>query len=288
MDYLLHILILAAIYSILAMSLNLVVGYMGIVSVAHGALFGVGAYVYAILSTQYYFPPIVSILLCCTVTAILGYILGAPSLRLKGDYLALATFGFAIVGYDLFNNLISLTKGPMGISGISKPLVGFAGQYGYFALTIFFTACAWLLIRRLAISPWGRIIHAIRNRENVLPLCGKNPVNYKLITLAFASFWTGIAGALYAGYSTYIHPSNFVPMVSIIILCMVIIGGMGSLSGSILGALIFVSIPELLRFLNVPTSMAGTLNQLFFGLLLILLMLVRPQGFLGKYKITNQ
>lgn len=291
MDYILHILILVSIYSILSISLNLVVGSLGIVSVAHGALFGVGAYAYAILSMQYQFPPIVSLLVCCVLSSIVGYFVAFPSLKLKGDYLALATFGFAIVSYDLFNNLISVTKGPMGIPGIPSPLPWQSGptdKLGYLLFVVIVVGLAFVTARRLIRSPWGRIIHAIRERESVVLLSGRNPVQYKLITFAFASFWTGAAGALYAGYLSYIHPSSFISMVSIMVLCMVIIGGMDSLVGSILGALIFVSVPELLRFVNVPSSVAGTLNQFIFGLALVLLMILRPQGILGRFRILNE
>lgn len=291
MDYLLHILILITIYSILSVSLNLILGSLGIVSVAHGALFGIGAYAYAILTTQYQLSPFFSILICSVITAIVGYLIAFPSLKLKGDYLALATFGFAIVSYDIFNNLISITKGPMGITAIPNPVVslfGISNKMSYLIFSTFFATLAFFLIRRLDKSPWGRVIHAIRERENIVLLCGKNPVKYKLITFAFASFWAGIAGALYAGYISYIHPSNFITMVSILILCMVIIGGMGSLTGSIIGALIFVSVPEILRFLDVSPSITGIINQFLFGLILILFMVVRPQGILGKYRIINE
>ena len=291
MDYILHILIIITIYSILSVSLNLIVGSLGIVSVAHGALFGVGAYVYAILTVQYQFNPLLSMLICSFITTVVGYLIAFPSLTLKGDYLALATFGVAIVSYDIFNNLISITKGPMGITAIPNPiffLFGSSNKIAYLLFTAIFAAIALFLLRRLDQSPWGRVIHAIRERENVVQLCGKNPVKYKLITFAFGSFWAGIAGALYAGYISYIHPSNFITMVSILILCMVIIGGMGSLSGSVIGAAIFVSVPEILRFLNMPSSITGTVNQLLFGLILILFMMLRPQGILGKFRIINE
>lgn len=290
MDYILHILILISIYSILSISLNLIVGSLGIVSVAHGALFGVGAYTYAILTMQYQIHPLLSLLVCSLITSTIGYVVAFPSLRLKGDYLALATFGVAIVSYDLFNNLISVTKGPMGIPGIPSPLPfqGSDVKLGYLVFAVFIVGFAFIATRRLMQSPWGRIIHAIREREGVVLLSGRNPVKYKLITFTFASFWAGVAGALYAGYLSYIHPSNFISMVSILVLCMVIIGGMDSLAGSILGALIFVSVPELLRFVNVPSSVAGTINQLIFGLALVLLMILRPQGILGRFRILNE
>jgi branched-chain amino acid transport system permease protein len=261
---------------------------MGIVSVAHGALFGIGAYSYAILSTQSHLPSVFSVAISGLLAAVLGYVLGFPSLRLKGDYLALATFGFSIVSYDLFDNIVLVTKGPMGITGIPNPLMPLTDKYSYLGLMVILNFLAVASVRKLVNSPWGRIIRTVRDREDVLPLCGKNPTRYKLNAFAFASFWTGVAGALYAGYGSYIHPSNFVPMTSIVILCMVIVGGMGSLKGSIAGALIFVALPELLRLLNISASAAGTINQLIFGLILVLFMILRPQGIFGRYRILNE
>lgn len=291
MDYMLHIATLITIYSILSVSLNLVVGSIGIVSVAHGALFGVGAYVYAIFTTQYQFPSVLMILVGGMVTVLLGYLAAFPSLRLRDDYLALATFGLAIAAHDAFNNLLSITKGPMGITGVPRPSIlgyTFADTTYFLVLTVLFAVVGFLLINKLKKSPWGRTVHAIRECETAVLLGGKDPRKYKLTTFAFASFWAGVAGALYGSYISYIHPSNFVPMTSIVLLCMVIVGGMGSLAGSVAGAFIFVALPEILRLVKISTSTAGTINQLLFGILIILFMLMRPQGIFGRQRILNE
>ncbi|OPY80195.1 MAG: leucine/isoleucine/valine transporter permease subunit [Syntrophorhabdus sp. PtaU1.Bin153] len=289
MDYIIHILILIGIYAILSISLNLVAS-AGIISVAHGALFGLGAYVYAVLGATFHLPFSVALVFSSLATTFTGILLAVPSLRLKGDYLALATFGFAIIAYDIFDNLLLFTKGPMGITDIQGPDFPFQvhGKTWYLFLVTAFAVVTYLLARRLLQSPWGRVIRAISEKESLVTFSGRNTYRYKLVTFAFASFWTGVAGSLYSSYLSYIHPSNFLPMTSILILCMVVAGGMGSLTGSILGTSIFICVPEVLRFLNLPSSVAGNTNELLFGLALILFMLFKPQGILGKYLSLNE
>ena len=291
MEFILHILILVFIYSIVALSLNLVVGYLGILSIAHGALFGIAAYTLGILTLDYNMSFWAALMIGGIVSSFFGLIIVIPCLKLKGDYLALATFGFAVAAYDIFNNWIDLTKGPMGIPGISAPTVfGFelSNKGLYFIVVIIILSLALLSIRRIATSPWGRVLQAIREEEVAVEVIGRNPRRYKLITFIFSAFWSGIAGGLYAGYTSFIHPSNFTPMVSILILCMVILGGIGSLSGSIAGVFVLISLPEILRFLNLPGNLVGSLNQILYGLILVLFMLLRPQGLFGKYKFIGE
>lgn len=283
--------ILSAIYGILALGLNLVVGFLGILSVAHGAFFGVGAYTLGILTVKYGVSFWPALGLSTGVAGIIGLSFALPCLGLKGDYLALATFGFAVAAFDLFNNLLDLTRGPMGIPGIPGPelptLLGGA-KPAFLLLTVTLLGLSFFILNRLIRSPWGRILRAIRDQELVVSISGKNVKNYKLTAFMLSSALAGMAGALYASYLSYIHPSNFTPMLSIIALCMTVLGGLGSLAGSLLGAALLVIFPELLRFMPIPNAMAGTLNQFIYGSVMVVMMLRRPQGLLGQYRFEER
>ncbi|MBA7679694.1 hypothetical protein ES703_87996 [subsurface metagenome] len=221
------------------------------------------------------------------VAAILGVLVGIPSLRLKGDYLAIATFGFGVIVYSVAKNWVSVTRGPMGLPGI--PGFSIFGMqisevWAYLILVAVFVLLTYFVIRRVVNSPFGRILRGIREDEIAALAMGKNVNKHKIIVFVIGAFFAGIAGSLYAHYITFIDPSSFTVMESIAILLMVVFGGMGSLSGSFVGAAILVIFPELLRFLGMPSSVAAPLRQMIYGLLLIVLMLKRPQGILGKYR----
>jgi branched-chain amino acid transport system permease protein len=287
MDYLLHILVITGIYIILALSLNLVVGYTGLASLGHAAFSCVGAYVSALLALNYGVSPWLGLIIGACAAAVLGIIIGAPSLRLKGDYLALATFGLGVIVYSVAKNWVSVTRGPMGLPGIPGfSLFGYqvAAVWAYLILVVIFVILTYLVIGRIVNSPFGRILKSIREDEIAALAMGKNINKYKMIVFVVGAFFAGIAGSLYAHYITFIDPSSFTVMESITILLMVVFGGMGSLSGSFVGAAVLVILPELLRLVGMPSSIAAPLRQMIYGLLLVVLMLYRPQGILGKYK----
>jgi len=287
MEYLLHILVITGIYIILTLSLNLVVGYTGLAALGHAAFSCVGAYASSLLALNYGVSPWIGLLVGACVAAILGVVIGAPSLRLKGDYLAIATFGLGVIVYSVAKNWMSVTRGPMGLPGI--PGFSFFGIQlssvcTYLILVAFFVFLTYFIIRRVVKSPFGRILRGIREDEIATLAMGKDVNKHKIMVFVIGAFFAGIAGSLYAHYITFIDPSSFTVMESITILLMVVFGGMGSLGGSFVGAAILVIFPELLRFLGMPSSVAAPLRQMIYGLLLIVLMLYRPQGILGRYR----
>ncbi len=289
MEYFLHILVITGIYIILTLSLNLVVGYTGLASLGHAAFSCVGAYTSALLALNYGVSPWIGLIIGACVAAVLGIVIGAPSLRLKGDYLAIATFGLGVIVYSVAKNWVSVTRGPMGLPGI--PGFSFFGMqisavWAYLILVTVFAMLTFFVIQRIVNSPFGRILRAIREDETAALAVGKNVNKYKIIVFAIGAFFAGIAGSLYAHYITFIDPSSFTVMESITILLMVVFGGMGSLSGSFIGAAVLVILPELLRFVGMPSSIAAPLRQMIYGLLLVVLMLKRPQGIVGKYRWT--
>jgi branched-chain amino acid transport system permease protein len=287
MEYFLHILVITGIYIILTLSLNLVVGYTGLASLGHAAFSCVGAYASSLLALRYGVSPWISLPVGACVAAILGLVIGAPSLRLKGDYLALATFGLGVIVYSIAKNWVAVTRGPMGLPGIPAfSIFGYqlSSVWAYLILVAFFVFLTFFVLRRIVKSPFGRILRSVREDEVAALAMGKNVNKYKMIVFVVGAFFAGIAGNLYAHYITFIDPSSFTVMESITILLMVVFGGMGSLGGSFVGAAVLVIFPEMLRFLGMPSSVAAPLRQMIYGLLLIVLMLKRPQGILGTYK----
>lgn len=287
MEYLIHILIITGIYIILTISLNLIVGFTGLASLGHIAFACIAAYTSSLLALSLGVSPWIGLLIGAILAAILGIIIGFPSLRLKGDYLALATFGLGIIVYSIAKNWVSLTRGPMGLPGIPQfSVFGYeiSSVWSYLILVICFVIITYLAIRNITNSPFGRILKGIREDEIATEAMGKNVNKHKLIVFVVGAFFAGIAGSLYAHYITFIDPSSFTVMESIAVLLMVVFGGMGSLKGSLIGASILVIFPELLRFLGMPSGVAAPLRQMIYGLLLIILMVWRPQGLMGKFK----
>lgn len=287
MDYLLHILIISGIYIVLTLSLNLIVGYTGLAALGHIAFACVGAYASSLLALNFAVSPWIGLMVGACMASLLGLVIGFPSIRLKGDYLSLATFGFGVIVYSISKNWVDLTRGPMGLPGIPKfSFFGFELQpvWAYLSLVTVFVFINAFIINRIVDSPFGRILKSIREDEVASLSIGKNIVKYKLIVFVVGAFFAGIAGSLYAHYITFIDPSSFTAMESIAVLLMVVFGGMGSIKGSFIGALTLVIFPEMLRFLGLPSSVAAPLRQMIYGLLLIILMMKRPQGIIGEYR----
>ena len=287
MEYLIHILIIAGIYVIFTLSLNLIVGFTGLAALGHIVFACVGAYTSSLLALNLGISPWIGLITGAILASILGAIVAYPSLRLKGDYLALATFGLGVIVYSVAKNWVSLTRGPMGLPGIpSFSIFGYqiSNVWSYLILVLTFVLITYQAIRNITNSPFGRILKGIREDEIASQAIGKNVNKYKLIVFIVGAFFAGIAGSLYAHYSSFIDPSSFTIMESITILLMVVFGGMGSLKGSFVGASALIILPELLRFLGMPSSVAAPLRQMIYGLLLVVLMIWRPQGLMGKYK----
>lgn len=283
MMYLFHIIIFVSIYAILSLSMNLVVGVTGLFNLGHIAFFGIGAYTSALLSLQGV--PFLPCLLAGGVLAGgIAYLIGIPTLKLKGDYLAIATLGLGETIRAVLKNWVGLTRGPQGLPGIPKPSIfsmEFSSLPSYMVLALFFLVLTFVIMEVLQKSPYGRVLKGIREDEVAAQAMGKNTFRYKLSAFTVGSFFAGIAGSLYAHYVTFIDPSPISIYQTILILLMVVLGGMGSNAGAVLGTVIVLCIPELLRFWNLPGPVAGALKQLIFSTVLIFLMLLRQEGVLG-------
>lgn len=288
MEYLIHLAILFAIYSILGISLNLVVGYTGLLSVTHAAFYGLGAYTTAILLTTSGVNFFVSIIFGIILATIISFLIGLVLSKFKGDYYALGSFGFNIIVFSIFLNWQELTRGPLGIPGISKPsLLGFnfTSNFSFLALAILFLILVYFVSRFIVNSSFGRVLKAIREDEKAIQVFGYNTTYFKLVIFVISAGMAALAGSLFASYITFIDPSSFTLMESIFILAIIILGGLANNKGAILGALFLILLPEILRFVGFPADIAAQMRQVVYGLILIGLMLYRPQGLIGEYKL---
>ncbi len=288
--YFIHLLILIGIYAILAISLNLAMGYTGLINLGHVAFYAIGAYTSALLTLNLGLPFWFGLILGGIMAAIFSLLWAIPTLRLRGDYLAIATLGFAIVTESILRNWTSLTRGPLGLPGIPKPeLFGFHfNNLAYLILVIVFVILTYLIINHLVKSPFGRVLRAIREDQLAAASLGKNVMKYKTQALAISAFFAGIAGSLYAHYINFIDPSTFTVLESILIISMIIIGGLASVRGAVIGAFILVLLPEPLRFLPIPSFAIGALRQIIYAVLLVLILIKRPQGITGEFVIKKE
>lgn len=285
MTFILSYIILATIFSIAALSTNLLVGIIGIFSVSQAAIFGVGAYTVALmlLGNVASFP--VAMLAAIVLCMLLNVVLALPSLRVAGDYFVVTSFGCQLVATAVFINWASLTGGASGLVGIPSP-----GMFGWFAdsslsflavsSAVLAIACLgfWLLMR----SPFGRTIHAIRVDEVAVIAAGKDVLRAKLSVSAMSGAYAGAAGGLYATYLSFIDPTSFDLHVSILILTMLVVGGARTLAGSIVGPFLLLALPQALNMIDIPSTIVGPARQFIYGALLIAFMLFRPQGIAGR------
>jgi branched-chain amino acid transport system permease protein len=296
----------ALLFIMLALGLNIVVGFAGLLDLGYIAFFAVGAYSYALLASPQlgvHWPFLVVLPLGAAVAALFGILLGAPTLRLRGDYLAIVTLGFGEIIRVFLNNLnrpFNLTNGPQGITLIDPLQMGgislaqthsvagltFSPTHSYYFV---FLACAVLSIiisLRLENSRIGRAWVAIRDDELAASAMGINTRNMKLLAFAMGATFGGVAGGLFASFQGFVSPESFHLIDSIMVLCMVVLGGMGNVAGVVLGAVLLTALPEALRYIG-PLQQhwfgevlvdPSDLRMLLFGLALVLMMLFRPSG----------
>lgn len=287
MNYLFHILIMVNIYLLLTFSLNIVVGYSGLLSLCHAAFYGIGAYITTLLMINAGFSFLPALILGVLGTIILSLIIAIPSLRLKGDYFILATLGFQVIVFVLLYNWVDLTRGPYGIPGIPRPEIwGLAidSLPKFFVFSLIIALISAVLIYFVLRSPYGRALKAIREDELSAAALGKNVPKFKISSFAMGAAFAAVPGALFATYFRYIDPTSFTLEESIFIISIIIIGGTGNIRGPVAGSFFMVILPELLRFLQIPDAIAANMRQIIYGLILILLMLYKPAGLLGEYK----
>ena len=303
----LRIIDFALLYIMLALGLNIVVGFAGLLDLGYIAFYAVGAYLYALLASPHFglhLPVWAIIPAGAALAGFFGILLGAPTLRLRGDYLAIVTLGFGEIVRIFLNNLnapVNITNGPQGISGIdpirlggvslARPMefLGFTipSLHGYYYLFLVLALLIVFVTIRLEHSRIGRAWVAIREDEIAAKACGINTRNIKLLAFAMGASFGGVAGGLFAGFQAFVSPESFSLMESIMVLCMVVLGGMGHIPGVILGGILLTVLPEIFRHGAGPVQQMlfgkvlldpEALRMLLFGLALIVVMLYRPAG----------
>jgi len=288
--YVAHYLVMVGIYAILAVSLNLLIGYSGIFSLAHAAIYGIGAYASALAALNLGLGFWGGLVVAAGVGAFASALVAIPSLRVAGDYYVVASFGLQVVVLAVFMNWTDLTNGHAGLPGIPRPnLFGWVidQPLEYVFLAAAFAALTYAVCHRLTHSAFGRVMQAIRDDEIAAQAMGKNVVQVKIVVACISSALGAMAGSLYAHYITYINPSSFTLEESIFITSLVILGGTERLAGPVVGAFILLAVPEALKFLAIPDTVAAPTRQILYGGLLILFMFVRPEGILGRARAKS-
>ena len=303
--YWVRVLDFTLLYILLAVGLNIVVGYAGLLDLGYIAFYAVGAYLYALLASPQFgmHLPLWALLpLGAAVAGLFGLLLGAPTLRLRGDYLAIVTLGFGEIIRIFLNNLDKLTNGPQGVTLIDPAKIGgfsfsqsheifgvaIPGAYSYYYLFLVLALLVIFISLRLQHSRIGRAWVAIREDEVAAEAMGINMRNIKLLAFAMGASFGGISGGLFASFQGFVSPESFNLFESIIVLCMVVLGGMGNIPGVILGAVLLSILPEALRYVgDLQQVLIGRiivdpsdLRMLLFGLALVLIMIFRPAGLL--------
>lgn len=272
--YLMNVLVFVGIHTMLAIGLNLLLGYAGQISLGHAGFFGLGAYLSGILTTTYSWNAWLAMPVAAVCVGVLAFLIGFPILKLKGHYLAMATLGLGIIIYIVFNETVDLTGGPSGLSGIPNLKIGsltFDSDVKNYYLIWSFTLVTVLLTLNLANSRVGRALRAIHDSEVAARVMGVNARLLKVQIFALSAVICSVAGSLYAHTMTFVSPASFGFNFSVELLTMVVIGGLGSIYGSFLGAALLTLLPEFLRA-------AHDYDIIIYGGLLMLMVMFMPGG----------
>jgi branched-chain amino acid transport system permease protein len=284
-DYILSILILLTIYVVLASSLNVVLGHGGLLSLCHAGFYAIGAYTAALLGIRFGWNFPLTAMSAIVVAGATAALLAIPLLRLRGDYFILGSLGFQIIIIDIIYNADWLTNGALGLSRIPRPKAfGWeaASPLGYATLYLAIAAACVMLLHYFMSSPFGRALSAVREDDVAATALGKNVRSMRIRSFAISAGGAGLAGAMYAHYVTFIDVTSFTFIESVYILSLVIVGGVATTRGPILGAIRLVAAPELLRFVGFSSGADANVRQLLYGLLLIAFAMMRPRGIAGR------
>jgi branched-chain amino acid transport system permease protein len=293
--YVLHVVVLIMVYMVLAMGLNILPGFCGLLDLGFVGFYGIGAYTAGLLTIHYNMSFWLIVPLAVLNGALFGVLLGAPTLRLVGDYFAIVTFGFSELVVLFLTNEIWLTRGPLGVPGIAPvsldvtwlaSLLGFSerwrysfrGEVPYYYLGMAMVILVYLIMRRLEDSRLGRAWLAIREDPMAASSCGVNLFFYKVIAFAVSTGIGAMAGAFFARWSLFISPDMFKFWESFLVLCMVVLGGLGNINGALIGAIILIALGEILRVILPKFGLPAETRFLVYGLIMVLIMRFRPNG----------
>jgi len=265
----------------LSQSLNLSAGFAGLISLTHAGFYGIGAYVTAILSTYYFISFWLTIPLAMLISGCIALIVSLIALRTVDDYFIICTLGIQIILFSIMNNWMEVTRGPLGIPGIPSIqflAFSFDSKLSFLLLSLFFVIVVWLVLRNISKSGFGKTLIAISEDEIYSQSIGKNVYLSKTVSFTMSAMLAAIPGTLYAHYITYIDPTSFTVNESIFVLSIVIIGGLGNLTGSFFASAFLVLLPEALRFVGMPDSIAANMRQIIYGFILVIVTMNGKNG----------
>ena len=283
MEYIVSLAVLVGIYVILSSSFNLVIGFGGLISIAHPIFFALGAYTTGLLAIHYNTNPVLAVVAGGIVAFLSSVMLSLPSLRISGDYLLITSIGFQLGLLEVIKHL-GFTGGASGLGNIPNVVVGSSRSAVFAAVSCLVAAAVVLTIRWLLTGPYGRVISAMRDDELAFSALGRNAMMIKLAIFAIGSGFAGLAGGIYAYYYQYISPDQFEILQSGMLLTMVVVGGMGSHLGPVVGAVLLLLLPQAISFLNLPPSVMAPLQGVIFTTLVIVFLFWRPQGLIAPAK----
>ncbi len=281
-NYAMRVIIYICLYIVLALGLNVVMGFTGLLNIGHAAFYAVGAYTTAILMVKFGMSFWLTIPVGMFFGVLLGIVLGFPTLRVRDDYLAIVTLGFGQIVYIVANNWMGLTRGPRGIPGIPAPCIGFSNWQiaidsypSYYYLILVFVLATIYVCVRIVDSRVGLAWLAIREDEDVAAVMGINLVYYKTMAFGFSAALGALAGSFFAIFQSFVSPNSFTILESVIIITIPILGGLGSIPGTIIGAIVMIGGPEIFRA-------ASEYRMVIMGAFMVVMMIVRPEGLFGK------
>lgn len=284
--YLIHLGSLVCIYILMSLSFNLVVGYTGMLNLGHVGLMAIGAYASAILVKSVEIPFPLAMLGAAVLAMVVASALAIPARKIRGDYYALVTLGFMFVVFAVLVNWEAVTRGTLGIPGIPRP-EGFTSNTRFLVLSAALTATVFWFLDRLVHSPFGRVLEAVRDDEEVAQAMGKPVFKLKVIAMAVSGFVVGIAGALLAHFIQFISPNMFWLELLVWALAGMMIGGVASMRGTVVGVVMLFGLLEPMRFLDLPSAYVGSLRLLIMLSLLLVIILYKPRGLMGRAELEG-
>jgi branched-chain amino acid transport system permease protein len=291
LGYILNLLILVSISGILAGTLNFIIGYAGIYSLAHAAFFGISAYTGALIAMHVSTSLLVAIPIAMVICAVLSLVISLPSLRVRGEYFVVASLGLQMIAFTVFSEWKAVTGGLGGLTGVPVATVfGYPlrSLESFLAVSLVCLALVTLVIFVLVRTSFGRNLKAIRDNEVAAASFGKNVALIKTLAVAISSALCAVAGVLYAFHVSFVNPESFTIDQSVLVMAMIIIGGTGTVFGPILGALIIHLLPAGLTYLPfLPARDIASLQQIIYGAAMVLLMIYRPSGLIGRSLVKD-
>jgi branched-chain amino acid transport system permease protein len=286
MDYLVSLAVFATLYTVAALSFNLLIGHAGIFSVAHAAFIGIGAYATGILCTRAIglFP--VAMVLGAALSAVVGWIFARATLRVSGDYMVVASFALLVIFGQVFTNWTRVTGGGAGLPSVPRP--GFVdGEWlgvnlAFGAFCVLVAALMYFISHRIVYSPLGRVLRALRENEDAAASLGKYVRRFRGVVFTVSSAMAAVSGSLYAHFMSYISPLDFTVHLTVLVLTMVIVAGTGRLWAVPVAALLVMGITDGVRYVELPPRIAPGAQQILYGLMLVMFAMFRPDGLLGR------